>query len=123
MRRRGRRKAYQQALRAYLGGRGAELLEGYGWPGDTFTLDYAAPDTEKVLALAELIAPHSPWRIVRGSLNHVRDLILDPVIACGIGSLTRALLAERVLSGEQVELIVRGALTKATCETCVPSLG
>jgi len=103
--RRLRSRAHHQLLNAYLGGQCAESIRGFGWPGCTLPLDYAAPDTEEIIALAELISPHNPWRVIRGSIDHICDFcdfIRDPVVSETIDRLSRVLLAERDLSGEEL---------------------
>jgi hypothetical protein len=108
--RRLRRQAHHQLLQASLAGRGAQLMDSFGWPGDTFLLDYAAPATEKALALAELISPHDPWRAMHGSLQYVGKFIQKPVVARSIRQLASVIAREQHLPGVDVAWWVAGAI-------------
>jgi hypothetical protein len=108
--RRLRRHAHHQLLQACLAGRAAQLMDGFGWPGDTFLLDYAAPATEKALALAELISPHGPWRVLQGSLAYTGKFIQKPVVARSIRRLASIIVRQRQLTGVSVAWFVAGAI-------------
>jgi hypothetical protein len=99
---------------AYLGGRCATLLEGFGWPGPAFTLDYAAADTEQVLALAELISPASPGRVIQAGIRHVASFVCDPVTWTSIQQLADLLISERDIAGVDATDFVKDVMQQGS---------
>jgi hypothetical protein len=111
--RRLRRRACHELLNAFLGGRGAELLESFGWGKDGIRLDYAGPETETTIALAQLISPHDPWRVMRGSLAFAAHFLSDRVIDHSIKELAKMISVERSVTGAYVVDYVGGAMRAA----------
>jgi len=89
-------------LNAYVAGRGGEMLQAFGWPGETFTLDYAAPDTEMAVALAMIIAPQNPTAVMMEALRRVGGILVQPEVWRAIDQLAEWLVIERDLSGRDV---------------------
>lgn len=108
--RRLRRRAHHQLLNAHLGGRGAEMRASFGWGVDGLRLDYDAPNTETILALAEMMAPHGPWRVIRGGLNFIGEFIQDPVIDHAIERLAELILVAHDIDGAQATRQVADAM-------------
>jgi len=111
---RRQRRACRELMFAYLGGRCAALLEGFGWPGPTFTLDYAAADTEQVIALAEVISPAAPGRVIQSGIRHVTAVVCDPVIWTSIQHLADLMISERVLSGVDATDVIKEVMRQGS---------
>ena len=112
--RRLRRRACHELLNTFLGGRGAELLESFGWGEDGIRLDYASVETETTIALAQLISPHDPWRVMRGSLAFAAHFLSDCVIAHSIKELAKLISIERSVTGAYVVNYVADAMRAVT---------
>ena len=108
-----RHRAPHRLLNAYVAGRAAQLLEAFGWPGATFALGYAAPETECILALAELISPHDPWPVIRHHIADVSFVIQNEIVAQSIRLVAGHLNVQRRLTGNDATNLVTSALASS----------
>lgn len=100
-------QATTHLLDAYVAGRGGEMLQAFGWPGETFTLDYAAPDTEMAVALALLISPENPAPVLLGALRRMGRILPQPEVWTVIDQVAKCLVMERGLSGGDIASCIK----------------
>lgn len=101
--------AQHRLLNAVVAGRGAELSDSFGWMGETFELDEAAPAAEMALVLAQAISPLQPRRVLQDSLERVSVFVQGRAVRRSIRSLAGLINQERDLSGRATTWFVAGA--------------
>ncbi len=104
------RRAYSRLLNAHVGGRAAEMRASFGWPDAGVRLDYAAPATESILAIAERLDRFDPGRVIRGSIALNQRLVTDRAIARAIDLMEDTLVAEKRMTGEGASWFTAGIL-------------